>query len=294
MSKIFVTGAAGHLGQAVIHHLLETEKVPASSVIAGSRDTSKLADLAGKGVEVRAVDFDKPEEMADAFAGVDKLLIISTDSVGSGERLNQHKRAVAAAAKAGVGRIFYTSLPSPETSLVSFAGDHLGTEEAIKATGIPFTILRNCWYMENLLMALPQALAGGTWYTSSGEGRIAYIARDDIARATAAALMSDNTTDNVTLTLAGTESFTVEEVAAKVSAVTGKPLAVMQLTDEQLAGGMKGAGVPEAIIPMLVSFDASTREGDLATTTDAFKQLTGRKPQTLGDFLEANKAALAG
>lgn len=292
MSKIFVTGAAGHLGRLVIHHLLETENVSASDIIAGSRDTAKLADLKARGVELRAVDFDKPDTLAAGFARVDRLLIISTDSLGSGERLNQHKQAVAAAAKAGVGRIFYTSMPSPETSLVTFAGDHLGTEDAIKATGIAYTILRNGWYMENLFMALPQALAGGTWYTSVGQGRIAHIAREDIARAIAATLASDNT-DNVTLTLTGPEAFNTEEIAAKVSAVAGKPLAVMHLTDEQLAGGMKAAGVPEPIIPMLVSFDANTREGHMAMTTDAFTHLTGSKPQTLESFLEANKAALA-
>ena len=241
MSKIFVTGAAGHLGQLVIHHLLETENVPASDIIAGSRDTAKLADLKAKGVEVRAADFDRPDALAESFAGVDKLLIISTDSLGSGERLNQHKRAVAAAAKAGVGRILYTSMPSPDTSAVSFAGDHQGTEEAIKATALPTPSCAMAGTWKTCSWPCRRRLAGGTWYSAAGEGRIAHIAREDIARAIAAALTSD-TTDNVTLTLTGPEAFNTEQIAAKVSAVAGKPLAVMHLTDEQLAGGMKGAG----------------------------------------------------
>ncbi|PWV99101.1 NAD(P)H dehydrogenase (quinone) [Hoeflea marina] len=292
MSKILVTGAAGHLGRLVVRHLIETEGVAPPDVIAGSRNTARLADLAAGGVELRTVDFDRSDDMTKAFAGVDRLLIISTDAVGSGKRLEQHRRAVAAAAAAGVGHIVYTSMPSPESSLVTFAGDHLGTEQAMKATGIPHTILRDGWYMENLFMVLPQALMGGAWYSSAGDGRLAHISRDDTARAIAAVLARD--LGGGTLTLTGPQSFTTEELAELVRQLTGRSLAVVHLTDEQLATGMKAAGVPEPVIPMLVSFDANTREGHMAMQTDAFERLTGGKPQTLKSFLEANLTALAG
>lgn len=289
--KILVTGASGKLGGRVIHHLLETFRVPASGIVAGSRDTAKLAALAAKGVKTRTVDFDDAA-LADSFAGIDRILIISTDRLDiPGIRLKQHTAAVGAAKDAGVGRIFYTSMPSADDSLVTFAPDHLGTEQAIKASGLAYTIFRNGWYMENLFMSLPNALASGQWYSAAGAGKIAHIARDDIARAIAAGLAAP-ATDNVTYTLTGDTARTTEEIAAVASEVTGKPLAVVHVSDEQLAQGMAGAGVPAPFIPTLVSFDANTREGKIAMVTDDAAKLAGAPLTSLTDFLEANKAAL--
>jgi len=290
---IFVTGASGHLGRAVVDHLL-ARGVSASRIIAGTRNPDKLADLAAKGVVVRQADFDDPAGLESAFAGAGTVLVISTDALdGAGTRQRQHKAAIAAAAKAGAKRLAYTSLPVPETSKVSFAPDHLQSEEAIKATGLPYLIFRDNWYAENLFMSLPQALASGQWYTSAGSGRTAYVARDDIAAAIAGALANPPAV-SATYTLAGPEALTNGEVAALASKILGKPIQVVDLTDEQLAGGMKAAGVPEAYIPTFVSFDAAARAGDLATVTDDVEKLSGRKSQKLAAFLEASKAALLG
>ena len=174
---LLVTGATGQLGKLVLDQLLGSGVEPAR-IIATSRETAKLADYAAKGVKTRAADFDDPASLESAFAGADRILIISTDALDQpGKRLKQHLAAVAAAKKAGAKHILYTSMPSPETSVIPFAPDHLGTENAIKATGIPYTILRNGWYMENLFMALPHALETGQWYSSSGEGRAVTIRR---------------------------------------------------------------------------------------------------------------------
>lgn len=292
MSKILVTGAAGHLGRLVIKHLIENQKVGASDIVAGSRDPAKIADLAALGVETRRVDFDDKASLETAFSGIDRLLIVSTDELGTpGKRLAQHSAAVAAAQTAGVGRVFYTSMPQPEDSEVTFRGDHLGTEQAIKASGLAYTIFRNGWYMENLFMSLPQALASGQWYTSAGEGRIAHIAREDIARAIAAGLAKP-ADGNAIYTLTGEKAYTTEEIAALVREVTGKPLAVVNLTDAQLSEGMAAAGVPAPFIPTFVSFDANTREGKIAMATADAETLSGVKRMTLKAFLEANKAAL--
>ncbi len=292
MSKILVTGAAGHLGRLVIKHLIESQNVSPSDIVAGSRDTAKLADLAAQGVGTRRVDFDDKASLEAAFSGIDRLLIISTDELGApGKRLAQHSAAVAAATAAGVGRVFYTSMPQPEDSEVAFRGDHLGTEQAIKASGLAYTIFRNGWYMENLFMSLPQALASGQWYTSAGVGRIAHIAREDIARAIAAGLAKP-AEGNVTYTLTGETAYTTEEIAALVRDVTGKPLAVVNLTDAQLSEGMAAAGVPAPFIPTIVSFDANTREGKIAMATADAETLSGVKRMSLKAFLEANKAAL--
>lgn len=184
-------------------------------------------------------------------------------------------------------------MPNTEPgSPVLFAPDHYDTEQAIKASGIPHTIFRNGWYDENLFMAMPQILASGQWYTSAGDGAISYGARDDLAAAIAAGLASD-TRESTTYTLTGPEAYTVAEVAALVTEVTGKPIQVIQLSDEALTEGMKSAGLPEPIARLLVSFDAATRVGGLGMVTDSVEKLSGRKSESLKQFLETNKAALA-
>jgi len=290
---LLVTGATGQLGKLVLDQLLGSGVEP-TRIIATSRDSAKLADYTAKGVQARVADFDDPASLDKAFAGADRILIISTDALDQpGKRLKQHLAAVAAAKKAGAKHILYTSMPSPETSVIPFAPDHLGTENAIKATGIPYTILRNGWYMENLFMALPHALETGQWYSSSGEGRLAHIARADAARAAAAALASD-VNESRTYTLTGGELRSTDEIAALVAKATGKRLDVVHISDEALAGGLKGAGLPDFLIPIVVSFDANTREGHINMVTNDVTSLTGATPVKLGAFLEASKARLAG
>ncbi|CAL4868163.1 Quinone oxidoreductase 2 [Asticcacaulis sp. MM231] len=285
MSNLLVTGANGKLGRHVVSLLLESGK---DHIIAASRDTAKLADLAAKGAETRHVDFDDAGSLAEAFKGVDRVLIISTDALGSGQRLTQHKAAVKAATEAGA-EIVYTSMTKPETSAVVFAPDHAGTERAILDSGVRYTILRNAWYQENLFMNLPAAFASGTLYTSAGDGKLSHVSHADAARAAAAALSKPAV--NETLTITGPELLSTQQIADLASEIVGKPLAVVNLSDEQLAGGMKAAGVPEAIIPTLVSFDTNTREGGFDILTHDVEALTGRKPEALRAFLEANKAA---
>ncbi|RUU79389.1 SDR family oxidoreductase [Mesorhizobium sp. M7A.F.Ca.MR.362.00.0.0] len=293
---LLVTGASGQLGRGVINHLLDTFKVPAGRIIATTRNPENLAELAARGVITRAADFDDTLSLEAAFKGADRVLIISTGEIDllHGKRLRQHQNAVAAAKKAGVSHLLYTSMPNPEpVSPVLFANDHYGTEQAIKASGIPYTIFRNGWYQENLFMALPHAIASGKWYTSAGDGRMAHGARDDMAAAIAAGL-ADASSESETYTLTGPQAYTTAEIAALVSEVTGKPLDVVQVSDEALTEGVKASGVPEDFAEVIVSFDANTRAGRIAMVTDAIESLSGRTPKTLKQFLEANKVALAG
>lgn len=293
---LLVTGASGHLGRAVINHLLDAQKVAPANIIATTRNPENLGDLAALGIVVRPADFDDPASLERAFKGVDRVLIVSTGELDlkSDRRLKQHQAAVAAAKAASVSHLLYTSMPNPEpVSPVLFAGDHYGTEQAIKASGIAYTIFRNGWYQENLFMALPHAISSGKWYTSAGDGRIAHAARDDMAAAIAASLASGSTESRV-YTLTGPHAYTTNEIAALVSEVTGKPLEVIQLPDEALTEGVKAAGLPEDFARIVVSFDANTRSGRIGMVTDAIETLSGRKPKTLKQFLEGNKAALLG
>jgi NAD(P)H dehydrogenase (quinone) len=289
---ILVTGASGKLGRGIVRHLLATFGVEPGRIIAVTRDPAKLSDLAAAGIAVRAGDFRDPASLPRAFEGADKVLIISGADVG--QRLAQHKAAVDAAVKAGAKRLSYTSMPNPEPgNSVVFSPEHHGTEQALKETGLPYTIFRNGWYQENLLMSLPQALASGQWYTATGQGRVAHAARDDMAAAIAGALASAES-ESVTYTLTGPEALTIEEIAARASKALGRPLQVVHVTDEQLAGGIKAAGVPEAYIPVIVSFDTNTRKGGIDIVTDDIRKLSGRAPAPIESFFETNRAALAG
>ena len=292
---ILVTGASGSLGGAIIRHLLDSQGVKPERVIAVTRDPKKLSALAAGGVTVRAGDFDDEASLVEAFSGAGTVLIVSTDAVGEpGARLRQHLAAVSAATKAGVSRIGYTSMFSPEPgNPVLFAPDHHGTEQAIRESGIAYSIFRNGWYQENLMMSLPAAVGMGQWFTSAGDGRTAYVGRDDLARAIAADL-AEAPAGSATYTLSGAEAFTNAEIAAMASEAIGKPITVVNLTDEQLAEGMKAAGVPAPMVPLLVSFDAAARSGVLGTVTDDIEKLTGSKPAPLQAWIAANKAALGG
>lgn len=289
---ILVTGAAGQLGQRIIHHLIETYKVAPGQIIAATRNPEKLAELANRGVITRKADFDDAAGLEKAFAGVDRLLIISTDALDTpGKRLAQHKAAVAAAAKAGVKHIAYTSMPAPDNSLVTFAPDHLGSENAIKASGLAYTIIRDAWYHDNYLHSMPHNLQGGKWYSATGDGKVSTISRDDCALAIAAVLAS-GTSDSATYTLTGAVSLDNRQIAGIAAEAAGKPLEVVDVNDEQLGQGMRGAGLPGFVADMLVSADANIRAGKFDIVTEDFTKLTGKRPQSLKDFFVAHKAAL--
>jgi NAD(P)H dehydrogenase (quinone) len=284
-----VTGAGGHLGRRVVELLLEAK---AGKVIAATRDPAKLADLAAKGAELRRADFDDPASLDAAFKGVERLLIISTDSVVEpGKRLRQQKAAVAAAARARVRHVIYTSMPNPEPgSLIPFAPDHYETEQALAKSGLPHTILRVSWYAENLLRSLPSILSSGKWRSAAGEGRVANIARDDVARSAAAALIK---APGGRFDLTGPELLTTRQIAAIIADVFGKKVEVVPVSDEQLLAGMIAAGVPKVFAELGAAFDANTRAGKIDLVSDAVAKLTGKPPVPLRDVLAANTSALA-
>ena len=292
MSKILVTGASGQLGQGVIRHLLETYGVKASDIVAASRDTSKLSALEAKGVESRTADFDDAASLDAAFAGIDTALLISTDALAvPGQRLTQHKAAVAAATKAGVKHLVYTSMQSPDKSLISFAPDHLGTEEAIKASGRPYTILRNAWYHDNYLHGMPHNVKAGQWFTATADGKVPNVSRDDCARA-AAAVLAKGKAENKTYNITGPQSLSSDQIAAIISQVTGKPLAVIKVSPADLQKGIEDAGLPSFVAQMLASADANIAAGNFDILTDDYETITGEKPQATEAFFEGQKTAL--
>jgi NAD(P)H dehydrogenase (quinone) len=292
---LLVTGASGHFGQRVLHHLLYTLHVPADRIVAASRKPAALAEWRAKGVTTRAADFDDGSSLTTAFAGVERLLLISTDALDRpGHRLAQHEAAIKAAVKAGVKHIIYTSMPKPEGSSLLFAPDHSGTEAALAASSLPeWTVLRNNWYFENLFFSLPTVLSSGKWFTAAGEGRIANIARDDLARAAATAL-GGSTKGKTKRTLTGHKAHTTAEIAALISQTVGKPIEVIHVPVESLLQGMVAHGMPEPLARVFASFDTNTAAGGLADVTGDFKALTGVDPLPLPNWLAANKQVLTG
>jgi NAD(P)H dehydrogenase (quinone) len=286
-----VTGAAGQLGRGVITHLLTTFNIPPNKIIAITRDATNLADLKSKGIDIRQSNFENQAGLTQAFAGADRSLIISTSAMEPGVRLAQHLNAVKAAENAGHSHVIYTSMPNPVGSAILFAPDHASTEKALAESKLAgYTVLRNNWYFENLLFSLPQALASGTQYTAAGQGKIAHIARDDLAHAAAAALVSKSSGKN-THTMSGSQQYTTDEIARLVSKATGKSLAVVHVPLEALVDGMKAAGLPEHVARTFASFDDAISRGSLEGNSQEFRALTGVEPTSFEDWLAKNKTA---
>lgn len=285
---LLVTGASGHLGRIAVEELLARG---ATRIIAGTRDPSKLADLAAKGVELRKLDFNDPASLPAAFAGVERVLLVSTDGVGA--RRAQHEAAIAAAKQAGVRHLVYTSAPAARPNAdAGLNPEHFWTEIALAASGLGFTILRNHMYAENNLADAAHVIASGQLFGLISDRGTAYVTRADAARTAAGALLSaeGDSIEDVT----GPAAVTNEQRAALYADISGKPVAVVPLTPTHLKAGMVAAGIPEGFAEVLVAFQRDAVSGHHGVVTDVVERYTGRKPQALGDFLRANKAALAG
>ena len=269
--KILVTGATGKFGSKVVNVLLKT--VPASDLAVSVRNPEKAEGLKARGVDVRHGDFDLPETLDSAFAGIDRLLIISAD--GDNEtRIRQHANAVEAAKRAGVEFIAYTSLVNATESQNLFAPTHKATEAAIVGTGIPYSFLRNNWDLENEIPSIQGVLAGAPWVTSAGAGKVGWAPQQDYAEA-AAAVLSGNGHKNSIYELSG-KLLTQEEIAAALGEVIGKEVPVQQVDDATYADIMKGVGVPEFLIPLVVDIQRSIRENTLAVESNDFEKVLGR------------------
>jgi NAD(P)H dehydrogenase (quinone) len=269
--KILVTGATGKLGTKVVETLLKS--VPANQLAVSVRNPEKAEGLRARGIEVRQGDFDRPETLDAAFTGIQRLLIISAD--GDNEtRIRQHGNAIDAANRAGVKFIAYTSITNAMESNNFLAPTHKATEAAIKKTGIPYSFLRNNWYLENEISSIQGVLAGAPWVTAAGNGKVGWATQQDYAEA-AANVLAGNGHDNTIYELSG-KLLTQEEFASALGAVWGKDVPVQQVDDAAYADIMKAAGVPDFIIPFLLGIQEGIREGTLEVESGDFDKLLGR------------------
>ena len=284
-----VTGAGGQLGRQVVDSLLQAG---ARNVIATSRDPGKLADFAARGIETRRADFDDPASLEPAFKGADRLLLISTDELAiPGRRLAQHRAAIAAAEQAGVRHVVYTSAPAPyPTPKGSLIADHFWTEQALAASRLDWTILRNHLYADLLLMSLPHAIDSGQAFSATGGAGRNYVTRADCAAAAAAALLKAQGKQIFDVT--GPAPITQDELAAIAGEITGKRIAHIAVSPNDLGAGLAHAGLPPFLVDALVAFDLDAARGHHAIATPTVMELTGRAPIAVREFLSQHRGAL--
>ena len=280
---IVVTGATGHLGRLAVEALIARGVAP-DQIVATGRRTDALADLADRGVVVRAADYDDPASLDAAFAGADKLLFVSGSEVG--KRLGQHRNVVDAAARAGVRHLVYTSAPHADTSPLPVNPDHKATEELIAASGVPATILRDNWYSENYLADLAAARETGEVASATGTGRIASAARADYADG-AAAVLTQQGHEGKTYELGGDVAWDYDELAATLSDVLGRPVARRDLTADERQAQLLAAGLPPEAAGFVVAMDTAIAGGALADVTGDLARLTGRPTTPLKQTLAA-------
>lgn len=233
--SIVITGATGRLGRHVISSLLRLD-VQLPDLVAAGRDEEKLGALRELGLATVRADYTEPATLDEAFAGADTVLLISSSEVGI--RVPQHRNAVDAAVRAGVSRLVYTSALGADRGKLLLADEHLATEEAIAASGLPFTILRNGWYTENFEPALRHAETTGVVLASAGDGRVASATREDYAEAIAAVLAQDGHAGQ-TYELSGDVAWSFDELAAALTEVLDREVTYRRLTPEQYLADRK-------------------------------------------------------
>jgi NAD(P)H dehydrogenase (quinone) len=270
--SIIVTGATGHLGRLAVESLLK-RGVPAEQIVAVGRKVDTIDDLAARGVQVRPIDLDRPETLGPVFAGASKLLLVSGSELG--RRIPQHRHAIDAAKVAGVGLIAYTSAPHADTTPMLLAQEHRATEAMIRASGLPFVLLRNDWYLEVYTEQIANYLAQGEIVGSAGDGRVSAAARADYAEAAAAVLTGEGHEGRV-YELAGDTAFTQAELAAEVSRQSGKAIAYRDVPLAETKARLLGFGLPEEVATVIADIDRAVAAGELHVTSGDLSRLIGR------------------
>lgn len=302
--SILVTGASGSFGRQTAELLLK--KVPASELILVTRNPAALSVFAARGVQIRVGDFDKPDTLAAAFSGAEKMLLISTLAVGA-RRQRQHCAAIEAARAAGVKHVVYTSSAGIHPRNPSFAvADHFATEEFLRRSGLAFTILRDSQYAEVIAtMLAPMALQTGKWIMSSGEGRIAFVSKQDCIASAAAALTTPGH-EGAIYEITGPELYSFRDAAALAAEIGGRPVEYVPVTHEEKLAFFDAAGIPRDYVEgktnadgtgiwgseEMVSYERAIRQGYFSICSGHVQLLTGRPARSLRDVYLENIDAL--
>jgi NAD(P)H dehydrogenase (quinone) len=276
--KIGISGASGQLGSSTVKHL--KARLPAAQIVGISRTPDKLASL---GVETRAGDYDKPDSLTKAYAGLDRVLIIPSTDMRPGVRGVQAIAAVDAAVKAGVEHIVYfSSLGTRAAEAPQLWEGYFAGEQAVIRKAKRWTILRMAYYMEALIQEANMSFDRGV-LASISNTPVNFVARDDLGAA-AAGLLATEGHHGAIYQGTGPASLNAEERAALLSKASGKPLAFVQITNEQLQQGLQAANLPPPIVDAVLSIQHMWAVGGFDVTTGDVERLSGRKPRAFADF----------
>lgn len=272
---IAITGASGQLGRLALTALTSRGFAP----VALARAPEKLADL---GIEARAFDYTAADPAA--LAGITTLVLISSNDFN--DRAGQHRAAIEAAKVAGVSHVIYTSILKGEKNPMHLAADHIETEAALRASGLPHTILRNGWYTENYTGSLGAALAHGMMAGAAGEGLVSTAARADYAEAIAV-VASDPAHQGKVHELAGDVAYRLADMAAEVARQSGKPVGYTSLPEAAYAEMLLGFGLPEGFAKILANSDACAANGALFDDSKTLSRLIGRPTTPMAASVKA-------
>ena len=277
-----ITGANGHLGTAVIDFLLK--KNPSLKIAGLVRSEEKGQALKEKGVELRMGDYTDVSSLKNAVKNIDTLLLISSGTLK--DRIKQHVNVITAAKEAGVKHILYTSIVQAEKKLSAIAVDHFETEEAIKASGINYTILRNTYYSEFFQpIFLGNAVETGEWYYPANGSKINMALRTEMAEAAANILLDVNNHVNKTYEITSGQSYSFSQLAGIVSVASEKQVRYADLSLDSWQEGLSKAPIPNDVKDFLVDNARSITKGSLDYTDVALENLLGRKPQDLAGYI---------
>ena len=280
--KIAITGATGQLGNLVIEQLLQL--TAAQNIVALVRKIDKAEHFKVQGIEPREFDYDRPETLVPALLGIDKLLLISANEIG--RRTPQHQAVIDAAKVAGVPYLAYTSLLRADTSPLGLAQEHRETEKLIQDSGLRYTFLRSNWYSENYLAGVAHTIEIGTLFGAAQDGRISSASRIDYAEAAAKVLTSTGH-ENKTYELAGSESFSLSDLATFIGQAVNKDIIYQNLSAEEYTQGLTQAGLPAGLVDVIVDADIQTIQGAMYSDSKDLEQLIGHKTTSIQDAIKA-------
>jgi NAD(P)H dehydrogenase (quinone) len=284
---IFVSGANGQFARAVIHTIVANGRSTALAV--GTRDVNSAfaTELAGRGVSVRHADFRDPELMRNALRGVDKALFIPTYDTND-QRLQQNLNALQAARAAGVRHVVYPSFLNAENPRVEHSRlVHLPTEQALRASGLDFTILRHALYADILAGDLQETLASGVLRRAMGTARIAFVARADLGVSAAQVLMRDQPSGRV-YSETMEHTYSGAQIAALMSEVFGRPVRYEAVASADWPRFMTEKwGVPPVLSKSTLGTMQAMEAGEFDIVSADYREITGHAARSLREFLES-------
>lgn len=282
--KIIVTGATGHYGYAVIESLIKNG-VHENRIYAMARDHTKVEKLKSLNVNIVCGDYNNYSSMLNAFSGIGKLLFVSSNTVEN--RSEQHLKVVNAAVESGIKDILYTSQKHKEVNfslIESIVSSHVTTENAIKGSGMNYTILRNGLYMDILPSFLGENIFKYGIYLPAGNGKIGFALRSEMAETAAKVLISKGH-KNKTYNVSG-DSYSFFEIAEYISQITGKNITYLSPSLDAFLKTMINQGMSKRCAKMIGGFSAATKQGELESDGSQMEKLLGRKPLTVKQYLE--------